>query len=330
MAYARAMHNSVVLPNGQVVVIGGQGVPVPFSDDLSVLAPELWDPATESFTTLAPMQTPRNYHSVALLLLDGRVLAGGGGLCGSCSTNHANVEILTPPYLLNADGSAATRPSITSAPATATLGTQISVATNSAITSFALVRMGTSTHSIDTDQRRVPVTFSSSGSNAYSVAIPSDPGVVLPGYWMLFALNGSGVPSVAKSILISAGTSQPPPTTIAPGAFCSNQGSNCRFSGSRVVSFGTNSQFVDKLISKKTACTTAVFGDPAPGQTKACYTSKLCASEGSTCTFSGTKVVHYGAGNSFVSKVFTGSVFCDSSVFGDPAFGASKSCYVNP
>ncbi|MGT2489831.1 Kelch repeat-containing protein [Cupriavidus basilensis] len=72
-----------------------------------MLTPELWDPATEKFQKLAAMATPRTYHSVALLLRDGRVLSGGGGLCGGCTTNHPNVEILTPPYLLNADGSAA-------------------------------------------------------------------------------------------------------------------------------------------------------------------------------------------------------------------------------
>jgi galactose oxidase len=112
MSYARASHNSVVLPDGKVLVVGGESYPVPFSDDTSVLNPELWDPATETFTTMAAMTVPRNYHSVAMLLPDGRVFAGGGGLCGSCSTNHPDGQIFTPPYLLNADGTAAARPSI--------------------------------------------------------------------------------------------------------------------------------------------------------------------------------------------------------------------------
>jgi len=72
MAYRRAFHNSVVLPNGQVVIIGGATVAVGFSDNNSVLAPELFDPVAETFTTLPPMAVPRNYHSVALLLPDGR------------------------------------------------------------------------------------------------------------------------------------------------------------------------------------------------------------------------------------------------------------------
>lgn len=44
MAYRRAFHNSVVLPNGQVLVVGGQTYAVDFSDNNSVLVPELFDP----------------------------------------------------------------------------------------------------------------------------------------------------------------------------------------------------------------------------------------------------------------------------------------------
>ncbi|QBY55513.1 RICIN domain-containing protein [Cupriavidus oxalaticus] len=202
MAYPRAFHNSVVLPNGQVVVIGGQTYAQPFSDDRAVLVAELWDPATEKFRMLAPMATPRTYHSVALLLPDGRVLSGGGGLCGNCSTNHPTVEILTPPYLLNADGSAAVRPAINSAPAEAILGTAIAVTTDSTVTSFAAVRLSSATHSVNNEQRRIPLSFTRGTAGEYLLNIPSDPGVAVPGYYMLFALNDKGVPSLAKTVRI--------------------------------------------------------------------------------------------------------------------------------
>jgi galactose oxidase len=183
-------------------VIGGQTVPVPFSDDGAVLTPELWDPATEKFQKLAAMATPRTYHSVALLLPDGRVLSGGGGLCGDCTTNHPNVEILSPPYLLNADGTAATRPTISSAPGDALLGTTISVTTNTPVAKFALVRMSSVTHSVNNEQRRVPVTFTVGTAGENLIKIPSDPGVAVPGYYYLFAMNAAGVPSVAKVIRV--------------------------------------------------------------------------------------------------------------------------------
>jgi galactose oxidase len=202
MSYQRAFSNSVALPNGQVVIMGGQTYAVPFSDDTSILTPELWDPTTNLFSPLNPQAVPRNYHSIGLLLPDGRVLSGGGGLCGTCATNHNNVEILTPPYLLNADGSAATRPSLTSVPATAQLGTAIVVSATKGMSAFALMRSSSVTHSLNNEQRRIPLTFTVGTAGEYHLNIPSDPGVAVPGYYMLFALNAKGVPSVSHTLLV--------------------------------------------------------------------------------------------------------------------------------
>lgn len=202
MAYARAYNSSVVLPNGQVVIFGGQAYPVPFTDAQPALSAELWNPVTGTFTTLAAMRIPRTYHSAALLMMDGRVFVGGGGLCGTCQTNHANAEIFTPPYLLNADGSNALRPSIMQAPASASYGGSITINTDSAVNAFALVRLSSVTHTVNNDQRRIPLNFTTVGINAYTVTIPSNRGVAIPGYYMLFALNGTGVPSVAKILKI--------------------------------------------------------------------------------------------------------------------------------
>ncbi|HSU22019.1 MAG TPA: discoidin domain-containing protein [Variovorax sp.] len=205
MAYARAFHNSVVLPNGQVMVVGGQSHAVPFSDNTSVLPAELWDPASETFTTLAPMSVPRNYHSIALLLPDARVISAGGGLCGAgCATNHADAQIFTPHYLFNEDGSAATRPVITEAPASATYGSALQVATDGPIAAFSLVRMSSVTHTVNNDQRRLALRHERTGDNRYAVAMPTNPGWALPGKYMLFALNADGVPSVARIVTVGA------------------------------------------------------------------------------------------------------------------------------
>lgn len=204
MEYARAFGNSVVLPDGKVAVFGGQAYPVPFSDATSVLTPELWDPSTGSFTPLATMAIPRNYHSVANLLPDGRIFSGGGGLCGDCATNHADGAVFTPPYLLNADGSPKPRPAITGGvPATAAPGASLTVTTQAPVASFVLMRAAAATHSTDNDQRRVPLVSSATGTGAYTVAIPADTGVVLPGTYMLFALDAQGVPSTARFVTIS-------------------------------------------------------------------------------------------------------------------------------
>jgi galactose oxidase len=203
MTYPRAFSNAVALPDGEVVVVGGQSLPQPFTDTDAVLVPEIWNPVTGQFNLLAPMQIPRTYHSTAILLSDGRVFVGGGGQCGvGCPNNHLDAEILSPPYLFNADGSPASRPVIQSAPASAQLGSSITVTTQSAVATFSLVRLSATTHSVNNDQRRIPLSASAMSGTTYTLSIPADPGIVLPGYYMLFALNAQGVPSVATTVQI--------------------------------------------------------------------------------------------------------------------------------
>ena len=184
-------------------VVGGQGTAASFTDTSARMAPEIWNPATGKWTTLASMAIPRTYHSVALLLPDGKVFAGGGGLCGSCTTNHLDGEIFTPPYLLNPDGSARSRPTIVTAPAAAAAGSTINVTTGAPITKVALMRMSTVTHTVNTAQRRIPVTATSVSGNTASLRLPADRGVLVPGTYMLFAMDSKGVPSVASTIKVS-------------------------------------------------------------------------------------------------------------------------------
>jgi galactose oxidase len=67
---------------------------------------------------------------------------------------------------------------------------------------FALMRLSSATHSVNNEQRRVPVSFTVGTAGEYLVTIPSDPGVVIPGYYMLFALSAKGVPSVSRTLRI--------------------------------------------------------------------------------------------------------------------------------
>lgn len=202
MNYIRTLQNSVVLPSGEVVVVGGQQRPALFTDELAAYHAEIWSPETGEFTVLAEMQVPRTYHSVALLLQDGRVISGGGGLCqNDCNTNHPDVEILTPPYLLNNDGTPATRPVIEDAPESVEPGARVNVTLNSeSAHTFALVRFGIATHAVDNDQRRIPLVSEPLGAGQFSVRIPNNPSVVLPGNYFLFAMNAAGTPSVATVV----------------------------------------------------------------------------------------------------------------------------------
>jgi hypothetical protein len=196
MKYPRTFANGVVLPNGQVLVVGGLDNGAAFSDEGAILIPELFDPATNSWTELAPMVTPRPYHSIALLLADGRVLAGGGGLCGStCPANHPDVEIFSPPYLFKGP-----QPVITAAPSAITYGSTFGVSTEGTVTGFSLVRMSSVTHSVNTDQRYLRLASSGTGA-ARTISAPINRNLAPPGYYMLFALNRD-VPSKAAIVRV--------------------------------------------------------------------------------------------------------------------------------
>ena len=213
MMYQRAFANSVALPTGQVFTVGGQSYPVPFSDQTSDMSPEMWDPSTQKWKVMASQPEPRNYHSVGVLLPDGTVFSGGGGLCGSCATNHPDGQIFYPPYLFNSDGSRRARPTISAAPSAASTGQTISVTTGGPVRSLVLMRYDEATHAVDNDQRRIPLTITSSSGNTYQLAIPSDPGVALPGPYMLFAIDTKGTPSVSATISISTPALSVPSTS---------------------------------------------------------------------------------------------------------------------
>lgn len=190
--------SATVMADGKVLVSGGSMV----SNAAIGVAytARIWNPANNSWTTTPSGKKMRLYHSVALLLPDARVLLGGGGAPGP--QNNLNAEVYTPPYLYKQDWSAtlATRPVITSAPQTATWGARINVGVDVAgVSRVTLVKTGSATHTVDFDQRFLPLTHTASGTQL-NVAMPANANVAPPGYYMLFVFNSAGVPSVAKII----------------------------------------------------------------------------------------------------------------------------------
>lgn len=201
MQHARIYVNSVALPNGEVLVLGGMETAVVFSDDGAHLAAEMFNPTTNTFRSLASMQVPRTYHSAGILLPDGRVFMGGGGLCGEgCKANHKDAEIYSPPYLFDANGELALRPTV-NAPDNAFYEKTFSVIASTDVAKFAFIRMSSATHSINNEQRRVPVTHTLSADGYFELNMPNA-NLMPPGYYMLFALNADGVPSVSAPVMV--------------------------------------------------------------------------------------------------------------------------------
>jgi galactose oxidase len=215
MHQPRAYANSVVLPTGDVFVNGGASFALQWMEKNTSWIPELWSPQTRSFKQLARSPVSRVYHSFALLLPDATILTGGGGMCyiecDDTTVNHMDVQIFSPPYLFESGGTRlAKRPRIIDlSDQNLHPGSDIQATTNVEVFEFSLVRYGAATHSINTDQRRIPliprpVSARIHGSRhlKYTLTIPEDPGVVVPGYWMLFAVDRNGVPSVAQTVHI--------------------------------------------------------------------------------------------------------------------------------
>ncbi|KPM30435.1 Galactose oxidase-related protein [Croceitalea dokdonensis DOKDO 023] len=198
LTFSRTMHNSTVLPDGTVLVTGGLDRARVFTDVGARLNAELFDPETNQWRTVAGMQVPRTYHSVAILMNDARVFVGGGGLCGSCD-NHLNAEIYSPPYLFDANGSLAQRPELL-APEVAFYEERFTVNASNNVEAFSFVRMSSATHSTNNEQRRIPVPFTVVDGE-YQLNIPKAE-IMPPGYYMLFAMDANGVPSVAESVQV--------------------------------------------------------------------------------------------------------------------------------
>lgn len=199
MAYARTNVSGVLLPDGTVLICGGiQGhkwdsAPPP------ALHAELFDPDAETWTTAAAMATPRQYHSVALLLTDGRVLMTGsvGGPGGG--TNLMSMEVYSPPYLFRGP-----RPRITAAPPSVGYGSTMTIASPDAcrIDRVTLVRQSSITHHTNTDQRLLPLGFTRRGKCELRVTAPASANLAAPGYYSLFLLDDCGVPSVGRPLRV--------------------------------------------------------------------------------------------------------------------------------
>jgi Galactose oxidase-like, Early set domain/Ricin-type beta-trefoil lectin domain len=224
MSVGRRQANLTVLADGSVLATGGQSRSVDGLVDLDypVFAAERWNPATGTWTVLASANRVREYHSSAALLPDGRVLTGGGGVCGTCATKgylEKNIEYFEPPYLFRNDGSGqrAARPVIDSAPATAGYGQNVAIASAQAstIAKVGLVRLGAPTHSEDQGQRYVPLSFSVSGTTITATS-PATSNIAPAGYYMLFVTDAGGVPSVAKIVKLERGAPTPPPSPATP------------------------------------------------------------------------------------------------------------------
>lgn len=200
MDQVRFWASGTVMADGRVLINGGSEV----QNVLTGVAyqAQIWDPTTGVWTPGAIATKPRLYHSNAMLLADGTVLTAGGGAPGP--VNNLNAEIYYPPYLYTANGTAAVRPVISSVAATFlspgnTLS--ITVGPTDSISRLTFIRTGSATHSYNADERFIDLTFAQEGQHV-TATLPTDITTLVPGYYMVFAFNAAGTPSLASIVQV--------------------------------------------------------------------------------------------------------------------------------
>jgi hypothetical protein len=236
MSQKRIEMDAVILPTGDVLALGGSSSDEVANPNNTNRNADLYDPGANTFTSAGANGFDRFYHSVALLLPDATVWSAGSN--PSRGTWENQMEIYQPAYLFTRDGNniviPATRPTIGSVPPNISWGGAFTVSTPNAasISQVVLVRPGSSTHAFDMDQRLVGMSFTA-GSGSLSVTGPPNNKIAPPGYYMLFLINNSGVPSVAQFVLLNSSGSNPAPTvtSITPNTGPATGGTSVSITG---------------------------------------------------------------------------------------------------
>jgi hypothetical protein len=220
MQEGRVRTSSSLMADGKVIMTGGHDWNVsPFWKDTAIeggyswsivkMRPEVWDPSTGKWSEMQPQQRRRQYHSVTMLLPDGRILSAGSGMpkmyeaYGPQIWSDYTLEIFEPPYLFDANGNYASRPTISWTPEGMGYGQDFSVVLGGSetISKLHLIKLSSQTHGIEMSSRLVPLSFTQS-ANYLDVKALSDSSIAPAGHYMLIAVDDKGVPSVAKTIKI--------------------------------------------------------------------------------------------------------------------------------
>jgi hypothetical protein len=219
MNFNRIHVNAVLLPDRTILATGGggtreasQGGTIDPQLVRERLVAEIFDPAAGpagTWSKVAQAQVARLYHSVALLLPDGRVVAAGGNPNKGSQVpwlppdplEEERLEMYYPPYLFQ---KGKTRPVIANAPTEIGYGAKFTIGTAqaNAIGSVNLIRPGLTTHSFNVEQRLVDVPFVVV-ANTLQATVPNQPNIAPPGWYMLFLTGTNKVPSVATWVHLS-------------------------------------------------------------------------------------------------------------------------------
>ncbi|MEW5305553.1 MAG: hypothetical protein WDW36_008086 [Sanguina aurantia] len=208
--HPRIMGDMTVLPNGHIVVSGGQqdGQSGYFRTRVPQLTSQIYRPAAplgSRFTDGPVSGVSRAYHSSVALTTDGTLFIAGSDQCPQGFVG----EILTPSYVVNTD---LVRPIISSVvfqgqsvtyPGPAVLGMTLGGTFSVELANLSPSMLGTNhvwatlvspsltTHGRNTGQRVIKLAPMTQQSDAtFSFQVPAVRGVIPAGWHMLFVMNG--------------------------------------------------------------------------------------------------------------------------------------------
>ncbi len=222
----RAHFNSVLLPGGGIFTNGGGWGRK--NDSLyadPIFGAELLEPGAAGWRAVGNEADARTYHSTSVLLPDGRVVSAGDDrdlpfvrngtdpVADHIALPNRTAQLWSPPYLF--DGA---RPVVTFAPQEVAYDAPFRVAVGgdpADVSEAWLMRPGAVTHAVDMSQQAIGLDVTRQ-ADGITMTSPLNATVAPPGYYMLFVLDGDGVPSVASWIRVHGDAPAAPALPITP------------------------------------------------------------------------------------------------------------------
>lgn len=186
----RTYINLVTLPDRTVLATGGAHG----NRGEEVISSSTYDPVANQWRDTADDPIGRGYHSSAILLPDGRVAVLGSN--PGDNSFELRISVYSPPYLFKG-----ARPTVTPAAATIGYGQTVSLAVTGDVVAASLTSPTSATHQTDTNTRLVDLPITGTGGTRQAT-VPANANLLPPGPYMLTVLSSTGVPSVAKWVMV--------------------------------------------------------------------------------------------------------------------------------
>lgn len=197
VVFARSQQfTATLLPDGRVFIAGGimggpDGGPC-----------ELFDPNNPGagWVNGPNMKYVRTYHSSFILLQDGSIVGGGAPPDADPPAVYTPHERFFPDYF------DMLRPVISGAPASINYGGNFTINTpNPAdVSEVVLLRSGAVTHGYNMSQRGIELVISGIGAGTLDIEEPPHSNLAPPGWYLLFILNSSRVPSPGRWVRLTS------------------------------------------------------------------------------------------------------------------------------